>query len=1128
MGEGLLFIFNGKKFISARQAARLTGYASDYVGQLCRAGKVDSKMVGRSWYVSEESILLYQKVNDAPDISKIVDIVTNGTEHKFGQSDRIDSVVVSESSVVPDERPIAPVYVPDAKPLLPRVAGGKTKRPAKKISTRKDSNKNIPTPAAVKVKKTERSFPLQFPKISPRPYPNLSSRGLFTELGKKLGIFTVSAALVAVAYFGAQSPYPERAYQHVSRDLETFSAAASNAEVSASAVAVYADIGARTVAGAFRNTITALPNRLTDLAISSRDSADLFSASPKEFAAYVGVGITSRAGSAGAAASSLAAAFYANGYPLIARAGNVFGATTAAVGSTLSDSFVGVFYQNPLNSLAAAEQNLSDVSDRFVAAAGVSGNTIQALAMGVNRAVNSLFLQTGTYLASIFSPHSATNGSSAKVAENGGAGLTAPAPGAVNPASSFAAASSTSGTLANRAEPPAVSRTVVIESPRTVVEKLTERTVVGDITRAEVDAKLAALDNALLAEIHSVSGATGAAATYINNVYNNVAAPANRINNLSNVTIESPSVTGGTFTTPAISGGSIDGASITNSSFSGSSGTFTGALADSGAATSTFSGGVYASLFSSPYFNATSSTATSSFAGNIFLGGSLGIGTTSPWAALSINPDNLSGPSFAVGSSAATNFIVLKNGNVGIGTTSPSQALSVFGNGYFTGDITSANISAAGTVTVVGLANLGNLLVNGSSTLQNLTFVNATGTAATTTDLFSNYLSSNNLNGANGTITNLNGTNATITNATTTGLFATIFNAVSSVFSSLTGGSATVGSLTATSSATLSYTGGNMLITTDANGKLVSSSTPTAAYYLATSTTATSSFAGNIFVQGGLGVGVATSSPGVLQTSSDAWIGGNLHVAGNSTTIGNSTANTLTINSSINSDLVPDLNNTRSLGSPSYFWKNVYVDTLTANNISAASTTIGGTASKTFTIDSANSTADTENQSIIFDRGTVVPNAVIAWDSTSKDFNFNQPIFAQNKSSDLTIPSLQVLGATGQSADILQIASSTGGLYFNVANGGNVGIGTTTPGTIFSINQVGNFAPSGSTLYSAIALPNVTATSTTLVSSFQQLLANSSTTLQNFTFANATGTSATTTNLFASIFNATTGAITNG
>lgn len=45
-----------KIYISAKRAAEITGYARDYVGQLCREGHVDAKMVGRSWYVYEPSI----------------------------------------------------------------------------------------------------------------------------------------------------------------------------------------------------------------------------------------------------------------------------------------------------------------------------------------------------------------------------------------------------------------------------------------------------------------------------------------------------------------------------------------------------------------------------------------------------------------------------------------------------------------------------------------------------------------------------------------------------------------------------------------------------------------------------------------------------------------------------------------------------------------------------------------------------------------------------------------------------------------------------------------------------------------------------------------------------------------
>ena len=49
-------ILDGKRYISTKRAAQLTGYTKDYVGQLCRAGKIDAKLVGRSWYVNEEEL----------------------------------------------------------------------------------------------------------------------------------------------------------------------------------------------------------------------------------------------------------------------------------------------------------------------------------------------------------------------------------------------------------------------------------------------------------------------------------------------------------------------------------------------------------------------------------------------------------------------------------------------------------------------------------------------------------------------------------------------------------------------------------------------------------------------------------------------------------------------------------------------------------------------------------------------------------------------------------------------------------------------------------------------------------------------------------------------------------------
>ncbi len=46
----------GKKYISSKRAAEVTGYAKDYVGQLARGGKVPATRVGRAWYVELDAI----------------------------------------------------------------------------------------------------------------------------------------------------------------------------------------------------------------------------------------------------------------------------------------------------------------------------------------------------------------------------------------------------------------------------------------------------------------------------------------------------------------------------------------------------------------------------------------------------------------------------------------------------------------------------------------------------------------------------------------------------------------------------------------------------------------------------------------------------------------------------------------------------------------------------------------------------------------------------------------------------------------------------------------------------------------------------------------------------------------
>jgi len=65
-------VFEGKKYISARRASEISGYNSDYLGQLCRSGKLVCKLVSRTWFVEENSILQHIKVSGRKKETRLV------------------------------------------------------------------------------------------------------------------------------------------------------------------------------------------------------------------------------------------------------------------------------------------------------------------------------------------------------------------------------------------------------------------------------------------------------------------------------------------------------------------------------------------------------------------------------------------------------------------------------------------------------------------------------------------------------------------------------------------------------------------------------------------------------------------------------------------------------------------------------------------------------------------------------------------------------------------------------------------------------------------------------------------------------------------------------------------------
>src|SRR3989338_3364118 len=58
-------VFDNKKYLSSRYAGKIFGYTNDYVTRLARQKKVFGKMVGRVWYVEEESFKNFIQNNTA-------------------------------------------------------------------------------------------------------------------------------------------------------------------------------------------------------------------------------------------------------------------------------------------------------------------------------------------------------------------------------------------------------------------------------------------------------------------------------------------------------------------------------------------------------------------------------------------------------------------------------------------------------------------------------------------------------------------------------------------------------------------------------------------------------------------------------------------------------------------------------------------------------------------------------------------------------------------------------------------------------------------------------------------------------------------------------------------------------
>lgn len=198
--------FNGIEYICTRDAAKLTGYTSDYVGQLAREGKIPSKLVGRVRFVDKEEVLEYKNTvtngtaaSSTPVEEEKEETTTKQTAEKTERDIHTESEVES-TRVVREAPPIK--YFADDRPVLPTLSKARpvseteekqpviekdTRAVSKEQAVRKERERRVSKVPSRDLSQ-ERRFSFPYGKFATALVVLVIVLGLFSVLGTDLQV----------------------------------------------------------------------------------------------------------------------------------------------------------------------------------------------------------------------------------------------------------------------------------------------------------------------------------------------------------------------------------------------------------------------------------------------------------------------------------------------------------------------------------------------------------------------------------------------------------------------------------------------------------------------------------------------------------------------------------------------------------------------------------------------------------------------------------------------------------------------------------------------------------------------------------------------------------------------------
>lgn len=207
-------LLEGHTYTKASILAKRFHYTSDYIGQLCRSNKVVCHMVGRTWYVTEDSLLAHKdaryKELRIDENSYKNNVISDREEHVLVKTRRVPTVIAEvknnpkpnfvdrldwvQSRYVPDDSDLLPQPIKKRK-ILPKIPAKlpidvAEAKEVKVVSGSRSVSKleftplpEVPLSGSIEVQDVvmPESFDLGAPVVSPQPTVNVVTKKRLPE-----------------------------------------------------------------------------------------------------------------------------------------------------------------------------------------------------------------------------------------------------------------------------------------------------------------------------------------------------------------------------------------------------------------------------------------------------------------------------------------------------------------------------------------------------------------------------------------------------------------------------------------------------------------------------------------------------------------------------------------------------------------------------------------------------------------------------------------------------------------------------------------------------------------------------------------------------------------------------------